>query len=104
MSNTAPPVQASVTFLHGAADYVAPTAILKVQGPHSRAEYVFGVGEGISRATLEHKARPSKDVRALFMATLADGQMGGLGGLVLRLRADGHRKVRLLACSHPPPR
>ena len=96
MGYTQAAVQASVTFVHGSADHIAPTAILKVQETHRRAEYVIGVGEGLSRAMLEHRVRPSRDVRALFMGTLADSQMGGLGGLVLRLRADGHRKVRLL--------
>jgi hypothetical protein len=89
----------SVHFLHGSADRVAPSITLKVQstydGAKSRAEYICGVGEGLSRAMLEHKARPSSDLRAIFAATVSDFHVGGLGGLILRLRADGHKQVRL---------
>jgi hypothetical protein len=94
-------VGASVLFLHGSADRVAPSINLKVQSTHNgakcRGEYIFGVGEGLSRAMLEHKARPSSDLRAIFAATVSDFHMGGLGGLLLRLRADGHRQVGLCA-------
>jgi hypothetical protein len=89
----------SVLFLHGSADRIAPSIVLKVQstrdGLRNCGEYVFGVGEGLSRAMLEHKVRPTRDLRAMFAATASDSQIGGLGGVILRLRVDGHKQVCL---------
>jgi hypothetical protein len=87
----------SVRILHGASDYIGPSILLQVAvreaGLRHQREYLFGVGSGIARAGLEHKCRPSCNLRATFSCTLDSSRCGGLGGLVLRLRADGHGKV-----------
>ena len=89
---------ASLQFLPGQADSYGSSIILKVEGRanglRSRGEYVFGVGENFSRAVLEHKIRPSSNLRATFSSTLGSTQIGGLGGLILRLRSDGHQQVQ----------
>jgi hypothetical protein len=93
-----PPSDVYIKCISCGVDDVGPSVSLAVVGTlnglRSRGEYVFGVGEGLSRAVLEHKSRPGSNLRAMFCSTLASSQMGGLGGLVLRLRADGHKQVR----------
>ena len=92
-----PPPAASVQLVCGCTNGFSPSIILRVSGVHSglrsRAEYVFGVGESFSRAVLEHKVRPNSDLRATFCSSLSSQHIGGLGGLVLRLRSDGHKQV-----------
>lgn len=89
--------RAVLQFLHGHKDGVAPTVLLRLnrreQGIATRAEYIFGAGEGVSRAFLEHKVRPSGDLKAIVSSTLSGSSIGGLAGLLLRLKADGHGKV-----------
>ena len=95
---------ASLQFLPGQADSYGSSVIFKVEsrlnGVRSRGEYVFGVGENFSRAVLEHKIRPSSNLRATFSSTLGSTQIGGLGGLILRLRSDGHQQVRRASIPH----
>jgi uncharacterized protein YidB (DUF937 family) len=90
-------MEAWVRVLAGHADNVAPSASLQVSllkdGLVHHREYLFGVGSCLSRAQLEHKCRPSRHLRAAFCCTLDSSSSGGLGGLILRLRADGHGKV-----------
>lgn len=90
--------EVSVRAISGASDHIGPSVSLHVTlqselGLRQHREYLFGVGSGIARAGLEHKCRPSRHLRATFSCTLDSSRCGGLGGLVLRLRADGHGKV-----------
>jgi hypothetical protein len=87
----------NLRFVTGQADSYGGSVVLRVNGRlnslRSTGEYVFGVGENFSRAVLEHKIRPSSSLRATFSSTLGSTQIGGLGGLILRLRSDGHQQV-----------
>ena len=47
------------------------------------------------------KARPRQNLRATFAPTLDSNSIGGLGGLILRLRDDGHGKVWQNSISSP---
>lgn len=100
----------SLRLIAGRQDHLGPCIILQVNHPvdggHSTAEYLFGVGENAPRAMLEHRARPRQFLRATFAPTLDSNDIGGLGGLILRLRDDGHGKVgsHKLAVANPCPR
>lgn len=89
--------EVSVRTISGASDYLGPSISLQVvlgeTGSRQCREFLFGVGSGIARAGLEHKCRPSRNLRATFSCTVDSASCGGLGGLVLRLRSDGHGKV-----------
>jgi hypothetical protein len=89
--------RATIQIISGCADYCGPSALVRVHGKlhglKSTGEYVFGVGESLSRGLLEHKVRPSGDLRATFSSTLSTNHIGGIGGLILRLRSDGHKQV-----------
>lgn len=90
-------MEASVRVLAGHADNIGPSLTLQINfekdGLRHHREYLFGVGSCLSRALLEHKCRPTRHLRAAFCCTLDSSSSGGLGGLILRLRADGHGKV-----------
>lgn len=96
---------ASFQIVHGPGDSVGPSLLLQVSdrqlSASVSAKYLFGVSEGLSRGLLEHKARPGPTLRATFSSTLSAGHIGGLGGLLLRLKADGHEKVGPQAASTP---
>ena len=56
-------------------------------------------GRGLSRLALECRARPTAKLRAVFLSSFRPRASGGLGGLLLRLCADGHKSV----CLAGPP-
>ena len=64
-------------------------------------QYIFGAPEGLSRLLLTHRrilgengpALPSPSLKAVFTSSLEPSQVGGLLGLFLRLKSDGHDKV-----------
>ncbi|GIL54053.1 hypothetical protein Vafri_9612 [Volvox africanus] len=59
-------------------------------------QYLLNVPEGFSRLVLEHRCRPGPGLRALFLTDLSQEAQGGLGGLLLRLRQDGHAALRVV--------
>ena len=59
-------------------------------------QYLFSAPEGYARLALEHRIRPSARLRACFTCSTAPRALGGLGGLIMRLRSDGHGEVRLV--------
>ena len=62
-----------------------------------RAQYLFNCPESYSRLSLEHRCRPSAALRACFATSVSPSRgLGGLGGLLMRLRADGHGELRLV--------
>lgn len=85
-------------------DGVAPAVLLTLSGggasggPHSalqKAQYLFGAPEGISRLALEHQVRPGLHLRALFAADVRQS-LGGAGGLIMRLRGEGHGRLHVV--------
>ncbi|EFJ39947.1 hypothetical protein VOLCADRAFT_100305 [Volvox carteri f. nagariensis] len=59
-------------------------------------QYLINAPEGFARLVLEHRCRPGPGLRALFLTDLSQAAQGGLGGLLLRLRQDGHAALRLV--------
>jgi hypothetical protein len=88
----------SLVCLAAPADGVAPSLLLSVQdaGGRQLGQYLFNAPEGLSRLMLEHKARPERCLRALFLSGTSPAEAGGLGGLVLRLKQDGHATLQLV--------
>ncbi|KAK9814930.1 hypothetical protein WJX73_002299 [Symbiochloris irregularis] len=74
------------------ADGIQPAVLLEAAG----AQYLFNVPEAFSRLALEHKCRPKGSLRAVFALGAGTAATGGLGGLLLRLKADGHGQLRLI--------
>lgn len=60
------------------------------------AQYLFNVPEGFARFALEHKVRPGLALRAAFVSSIVPSAAGGLAGLLLRLKADGHGQLALV--------
>lgn len=60
------------------------------------AQYLFNVSEGVSRLMLEHKSRPEQQLKAVFLSGSSPSEVGGLGGVVLRLKQDGHASLQLV--------
>eukprot|EP00198_Chlamydomonas_reinhardtii_P009600 XP_001698937.1 beta-lactamase protein [Chlamydomonas reinhardtii] len=58
--------------------------------------YLINAPEGFARLVLEHRCRPGPGLRALLLTSLAPGAQGGLAGLLLRLRQDGHAALRVV--------
>ena len=77
------------------ADGVAPSILLTC-GSGARRQYLFGCAEGFARLALESRARPSAKLRATFLSSFHPRSCGGLGGLLLRLSADGHERVHVV--------
>ena len=50
--------------------------------------------DGTSRLALEHRVRPTARARLLVLSRLS--QAGGLPSLLMRLRADGHERLRIV--------
>ncbi|BDA43097.1 probable zinc phosphodiesterase ELAC protein 2 at C-terminar half [Coccomyxa sp. Obi] len=75
-----------------AGDGIEPAALLTLgeDGP----QYLFNAPEGYARLALEHKIRPSAKLQALF--ALHPQAMGGLSGLIMRLREDGHNTMHVI--------
>ena len=93
-----PPSEAGSCLIIGAeADGVGPSVLLTCAG--SQRQYLFGAAEGFSRLALECRARPTAKLRAVFLSSFRPRASGGLGGLLLRLCADGHKSV----CLAGPP-
>lgn len=84
--------------LSAPADGVAPSLLLSVRDHKGRqlSQYLFNAPEGISRLMLEHQTRPGRCLRALFLSGCSPSEAGGLGGLVLRLKQDGHAALQLV--------
>ncbi|GLI68412.1 hypothetical protein VaNZ11_012800, partial [Volvox africanus] len=59
-------------------------------------QYLLNAPEGFSRLVLEHRCRPGPGLRALFLTDLSQDAQGGLGGLLLRLRQDGHAALHVV--------
>ena len=92
------PSEAGSCLILGAeADGVGPSVLLTCAG--SQRQYLFGAAEGFSRLALECRARPTAKLRAVFLSSFRPRASGGLGGLLLRLCADGHGSV----CLAGPP-
>ena len=92
------PSEAGSCLIIGAeADGVGPSVLLTCAG--SQRQYLFGAAEGFSRLALECRARPTAKLRAVFLSSFRPRASGGLGGLLLRLCADGHKSV----CLAGPP-
>jgi hypothetical protein len=91
----------SLTLLTAPADGVDPALLLSVDDCKHKtlAQYLFAAPEGISRLMLEHKSRPSHQFKALFLFGTDFGEAGGLGGLLLRLKQDGHAAMHLVGPS-----
>jgi len=68
-------------------------------GSRRGGEYLFGAPEGLARFALEHRMRPGLRLRAVFAPSAAPDAAGGLAGLLLRLKADGHGAIAL--CGPP---
>ncbi len=83
-------------------DGLAPAVLLSLPAaaaaagaaPRGGAQYLFGAPEGLARFALEHRVRPGPALRAAFVADLREA--GGLGGLLMRMRGEGHGRLRLL--------
>eukprot|EP00879_Flechtneria_rotunda_P025028 GHRR01026561.1.p1 GENE.GHRR01026561.1~~GHRR01026561.1.p1 ORF type:complete len:180 (+),score=59.33 GHRR01026561.1:350-889(+) len=87
----------SALCLTAPADGVAPALLLSIMDTKLRmlGQYMFNAPEGISRLMLEHRARPSLHFKALFLSGISAAESGGLAGLVLRLKQDGHGSLLL---------
>ena len=116
-----------VTLLAAPADGIPPSFLLSLKPEQSYlrpVEYLFNVPCAYSRLVLEHRARPGLGLRAIFASGIGCHALvrhcvhafamhgarlyvharpfllqGGLGGLLLRLRQDGHGHVKLLGPS-----
>jgi ribonuclease Z len=88
----------SALFLTAPEDGVAPGILLTVQDNRGKpfAQYLYNVPDGASRLMLEHRARPGLQLNALFLSGTSPAEVGGLGGLVLRLKQDGHANLQLV--------
>ena len=89
-----------VTCIHAEGDGVAPCFIVSLCSDKSYVrpcQYLFHVPEGFSRLALEHRARPGLGLRSIFITNgVSPKTIGGLGGLILRLKSDGHGEVTLI--------
>lgn len=75
------------TVLGAPDDGISPCVLLTVNvckedgsSGKSVAQYLFGCSEGLSRLALEHKFRPTACLRAIFLASCAPNEAGGLPG------------------------
>ncbi|BBN12841.1 ribonuclease Z [Marchantia polymorpha subsp. ruderalis] len=80
--------------LHAAADGVEPALLLSA--PKKKAEYLLNVPDGFSRLALEHKSTPSGRLSCILLTSLLPAATGGFGGLMLRLRHDGHGQLQMI--------
>ncbi|CAL5221692.1 g3928 [Coccomyxa viridis] len=78
-----------VTLCHAPHDGIRPAVLLQL-GPKG-PQYLFSAPEGFSRLVLEHRIRPSAALAAIFC--LRPSSLGGLPGILMRLRDDGHGSV-----------
>jgi hypothetical protein len=99
----APPPQQSVDvallLLTAPGDGVGPSAILSLfENGRQRllGQYLIAAPEGLSRLLLEHRARPGLSLRAALLPGCSAEDAGGLAGLLLRLKQDGHGSLVLL--------
>eukprot|EP00887_Chlorella_sp_A99_P007427 scaffold2.g7427.t1 len=87
---------AEAVVLTAPADGVAPAVLLTLGGAGPRgAQYLFSAPEGLSRLALEHRLRPGARLRAL-LAPDAGGAVAGAGGLLMRLRGEGHGRLHVV--------
>lgn len=90
----------TATVLAAPADGVAPALLLCLTDSSTKGrtlgQYLINAPEGISRLMLEHKCRPGLHFKALFLSGCSAGEAGGLGGLLLRLKQDGHGAMQLV--------
>ncbi|KAG2447367.1 hypothetical protein HYH02_007695 [Chlamydomonas schloesseri] len=87
-----------IKFISAASDGVGPALLLTI--PRGRtatpAQYLVNAPEGFARLVLEHRCRPGAGLRALLLTSLTPSAQGGLAGLLLRLRQDGHAALRVV--------
>jgi hypothetical protein len=90
----------TATVLAAPADGVAPALLFTITDSSSKgrtlSQYLINAPEGISRLMLEHKCRPGLHFKALFLSGFSAAEAGGLGGLLLRLKQDGHGTMQLV--------
>jgi ribonuclease Z len=90
----------TVTVLAAPADGVAPAVLLSITDSSSKGrtlgQYLINAPEGVSRLMLEHKRRPGLHFKALLLSGCSAAEAGGLGGLLLRLKQDGHGSMQLV--------
>jgi hypothetical protein len=90
----------TATVLAAPADGVAPALLLSISDSSSKGrtlgQYLINAPEGVSRLMLEHKCRPGLHFKALFLSGCSAAEAGGLGGLLLRLKQDGHGAMQLV--------
>lgn len=96
--HSCPLARVSLVCLAAPSDGVAPSLLLSVQdaGRRQLGQYLFNAPEGLSRLVLEHRARPERCLAALFLSGPSPAEAGGLGGLLLRLKQDGHAALQLV--------
>jgi hypothetical protein len=90
----------TATVLAAPADGVAPALLLSISDSSSKGrtlgQYLINAPEGVSRLMLEHRCRPGLHFKALFLSGCSAAEVGGLGGLLLRLKQDGHGAMQLV--------
>jgi ribonuclease Z len=92
---TPPETTGSCLVLGAEADGVGPSVLFTCGASGSGRQYLFGAAEGFSRLALECRQRPSSRLRVVFLVSFVPRAAGGLGGLLLRLCADGHQEVTI---------
>jgi ribonuclease BN (tRNA processing enzyme) len=88
-----------LTILHASEDGVAPAFIASLCSDKTYVtptQYLFNVPEGFSRLALEKRVRPGIGLKSVFTTGTNPKTIGGLGGLMLRLKSDGHGEVHLM--------
>eukprot|EP00884_Botryococcus_braunii_P016938 jgi/Botrbrau1/3928/Bobra.0365s0004.1 len=85
----------TATLVCGPADGVSAAILLTVGGKRGK-QYMFNVPEGWARLALEGKVIPGPRCTAGFITSLRPESCGGLPGLILRMRTDGHDQFRMV--------
>ena len=92
----APPMSFfEATLVTAPGDGVAPAVLLSLGAARPQAQYLFNVPEGFARLALEHRVRPGLGLRAAFAAD-AGSALAGVGGLLMRLRGEGHGQLHIV--------
>ncbi|KAK9829441.1 hypothetical protein WJX72_005893 [[Myrmecia] bisecta] len=88
----------AVSLFGAPGDGIAPAVLLSIGGKKG-PQYLFNVPDGFSRLVLEHRVRPGSHIMAVFATQVQPLSMGGLSGLIMRLRSDGHDKLHIIGPS-----
>lgn len=108
MKHVQQPYEATV--ICASLDGVAPALILAPRIPASNdgltaavkagvirgRQYLVAAPGGLARLALEHGVRPRAGLTAIFLSSVHPSTAGGLGELLLRLSADGHKAVEVV--------